>query len=84
MYSTLFLAEALGTTNTSRVVDLAANNGSEFTPGFAIYENDALARVALVNFTTEQGGQGAYNATISVGGSSVGESNATPAQVRVK
>ncbi|EJF60196.1 hypothetical protein DICSQDRAFT_171422 [Dichomitus squalens LYAD-421 SS1] len=84
MYSTLFLAEALGTTNTSRVVDLAANNGSEFTPGFAIYENDALARVALVNFMTEQNGQGAYNATISIGGSAVGESNAVPAQVRVK
>ena len=84
MYSTIFVAEALGTSNTSRVVDLNANGGNEFTPAYAIYEHDALARIALVNFMNEQGGVGSYNVTISVGGGATGEQTATPAQVKVK
>lgn len=84
MYSTIFVAEALGTSNTSRVVDLGANGGNEFTPAYAIYEHDALARIALINFMNQQGGIGSYNVTISVGGGATGESNATPAQVKVK
>ena len=81
MYSTLFMAEALGKTNTSRVVDLTTN---EFAPVYGIYEHDTLARVALVNFLTEQNGVGSYQATISVGGGLTGEPNATPASVKVK
>ncbi|TBU40507.1 hypothetical protein BD309DRAFT_870161 [Dichomitus squalens] len=81
MYSTLFMAEALGKTNTSRVVDLTTN---EFTPVYGIYEHDTLARVALVNFMTEQNGVGSYQATISIGGGLTGEPNATPASVKVK
>ena len=83
-YSTLVLAEALGTTNTSQVLDLNANGGSDQTPAYAIYENGALARMVLINFMTEQNGQGAYTATISVGGGQTGEANATPGSVRVK
>ena len=77
MYSTLFMAEALGTSNTSRVVDLFANDANEFTPAYGIYERDSLARVALVNFMQEQNGVGAYSAAISVDGG-------VPAQVKVK
>ncbi|TBU40508.1 hypothetical protein BD309DRAFT_967384 [Dichomitus squalens] len=84
MYATLFVAEALGTSNTSRVVDLHANHGNEFTPAYAIYENDALARIAPVNFMNEQDGAGSYNVTISVGGDTVAEADATPPQVQVK
>ncbi|KAI9058696.1 glycoside hydrolase family 79 protein [Trametes sanguinea] len=83
-YSTLVIAEALGTTNTSRVLDLQANGANAYTPAYAIYENDALARVVLINFMTEQNGQGAYTATISVGGGQTGEPNETPSQVKVK
>ncbi|KAI0742960.1 hypothetical protein C8Q80DRAFT_1109278 [Daedaleopsis nitida] len=82
MYSTLFMAEALGKSNTSRVVDLSANGGNEFTPAYGIYEHDTLARVALVNFMQEQNGAGSYRATISVSGAN-GE-RAVPAQVKVK
>ena len=78
------VAEALGTTNTSQVLDLFANSNSDQTPAYAIYENGALARMLLVNYMTEQNGQGAYTATISVGGGQSGEANATPAQVKVK
>ncbi|KAI0772364.1 hypothetical protein BD413DRAFT_612530 [Trametes elegans] len=83
-YSTIFMAEALGNSNTSRVVDLSANGGNEFTPAYAIYEEHALARIALVNYMNGQDGQGSYTATISVGGVQVGEPNDTPAQVKVK
>ena len=84
MYSTLVLAEALGTSNTSRVLDTFANGASAYTPAYAIYENDVLARMVLVNFMSEQNGQGAYTATISVGGGDTGEANGTPSSVRVK
>ncbi|TBU60078.1 hypothetical protein BD310DRAFT_976206 [Dichomitus squalens] len=46
MYATLFVTEALGTSNTPRVVDLHANDGNEFTPAYAIDENDGLSRIA--------------------------------------
>ncbi|CDO76008.1 hypothetical protein BN946_scf184780.g15 [Trametes cinnabarina] len=83
-YSTLVIAEALGTTNTSRVLDLQANGANAYTPAYAIYENDALARMVLINFMTEQNGQGAYTATISIGGGQTGEPNETPSSVKVK
>ncbi|KAI0659525.1 glycoside hydrolase superfamily [Cubamyces menziesii] len=83
-YSTLFMAEALGTTNTSRVVDLLANDGNEFTPAYAIYEEHALARIALINYMNAQDGLGSYTVSLSVGGVQIGEPNDTPAQVKVK
>ncbi|OJT11294.1 Beta-glucuronidase [Trametes pubescens] len=81
-YSTLFMAEALGTTNSSRVVDLLPNDANPFTPAYAIYEEHALARIALINFMDGQ--TAGYNVTLSIGGNQVGEPNDTPAQVKVK
>ncbi|KAH9914074.1 uncharacterized protein BXZ73DRAFT_81750 [Epithele typhae] len=83
MYATLFSAEALGPTGSAQVVDLAANLASNSTPAYAIYENGAAARVALFNYQDASNGA-AYTATISVGGATLGESNATPSSVRVK
>ncbi|KAI0742961.1 hypothetical protein C8Q80DRAFT_1123075 [Daedaleopsis nitida] len=84
MYSTLVVAEALGPSNTSQVLDLFANNADGNTPAYAIYESGQLARMVLINFMSEQNGQGAYTATISVGGGDTGEANGTPASVKVK
>ncbi|OJT10820.1 Beta-glucuronidase [Trametes pubescens] len=83
-YAALAVAEALGSTNTSRVKDLFPNNGNEFTPAYAIYENDQLARMMLVNFLDDPSGAHDYTAAISVGGQQFGEGNAVPAQVKVK
>lgn len=76
----LFLpvAEAFGKTNTSRIIDLFPNNGSVYTPAYAIYEGDNLARVALFNYITDPSGANDYTATISVQGGTV------PAQIKVK
>ncbi|KAI8977819.1 glycoside hydrolase family 79 protein [Trametes punicea] len=83
-YSGIVVAEALGTTNTSRVKDLLPNNQSDLTPAYAVYENDALARVVLINFMDDPTGANDYTANIAVGGSQFGENNAVPAQVKVK
>jgi hypothetical protein len=58
-------------------VDLNANDGNEFTPAYAVYEDGTPARVALFNFVTDPSGASDYTATISVGDS-------TPGQVQVK
>ncbi|KAI0698275.1 hypothetical protein BC835DRAFT_1335400 [Cytidiella melzeri] len=83
-YSVMIMPEVLGKTNTARVVDLFANSNNEFTPGYAIYENDQLARVALFNYMTESAGGIAYDATIQVGGGNTGIPGATPSSVKVK
>lgn len=76
-YSALVVAEAIGSSNTSQIVDLNANNGNEFTPAYAIYEQGTVARVALFNYITDESGASDYTASISIG-------DATPGQVRVK
>ena len=80
----LAVAEALGSTNNSRVIDLWPNSGSLYTPGYAIYENDALARIALINFMSDSTGANDYTATIQIGGGDSGQPAATPSSVKVK
>ncbi|KAJ7572959.1 hypothetical protein C8J56DRAFT_1133492, partial [Mycena floridula] len=69
-YSILVMAEAMGPTNASQIIDLKANNDNEFTPAYAIYENGAHARVALFNYIDDPSGAGTYSATISINGGS--------------
>ncbi|KAG0694605.1 glycoside hydrolase family 79 protein [Suillus ampliporus] len=76
-YSALVVAEALGSSNTAQVLDLQANGGNDYTPGYAIYENGQPVRVALTNFITDPSGNNDYTASISIGGT-------VPAQVTVK
>ncbi|KAF9228223.1 glycoside hydrolase family 79 protein [Gyrodon lividus] len=76
-YSALFVAEALGSSNQSQVLDLQMNDGNEFTPGYAIYENGQPMRVALINFVDDASGASDYTASISITGTA-------PAQVKVK
>jgi len=76
-YSALVVAETIGSSNKSQIVDLNANNAYEFTPAYAVYEDGTPLRVALFNFVTDPSGASDYTATISVGDS-------TPGQVKVK
>jgi hypothetical protein len=76
-YSSLFIAEALGSSNQSQVLDLQMNSDNEFTPGYAIYEDGQPTRVALINFVDDNSGASDYTASISIGGT-------VPSQVRVK
>ncbi|KAI0750899.1 glycoside hydrolase family 79 protein [Daedaleopsis nitida] len=83
-YASVFVAEALGKTNTAQVKDLFTNDGNDLTPGYVIYENGKLARMALINYMTDQSGAHDYVATVNVGGADFGEGNGVPASVKVK
>ena len=71
------MAETIGSSNKSQIVDLDANNGNEFTPAYAVYEDGTPVRVALFNYVTDPSGASDYTATISTGDS-------TLEQVKVK
>ncbi|KAJ6561989.1 glycoside hydrolase family 79 protein [Mycena capillaripes] len=83
-YSTLAVAEALGTSNQSRIIDLQMNGNNIYTPGYAIYDGEVLARLALFNYVTDPTGASAYTASFAIGGGDTGQANGTPAQVKVK
>ncbi|KAJ7640830.1 glycoside hydrolase family 79 protein [Mycena polygramma] len=77
-YSALISAEVFGKTNTSQILDLHGNDGSIYTPQYAVYENGAIARVALFNYMTDPSGANDYKATITLSDGTV------PASVTVK
>ena len=71
------MAETLGSSNQSQVVDLQANAGNIYTPAYAIYEKGQAAKVALFNYISDSTGAHDVTANISVAGS-------TPSSVQVK
>ncbi|EIM80386.1 glycoside hydrolase family 79 protein [Stereum hirsutum FP-91666 SS1] len=77
-YSALIMAEILGPSNASQVVDLQANANSDYTPGYAIFENGSPTKVALFNLMTDPSGNSDYTATLSISGATL------PSQVTVK
>ncbi|KAJ7018597.1 glycoside hydrolase family 79 protein [Mycena alexandri] len=77
-YSALIVAEVFGKSNKSRIIDLQLNNENIFTPGYAIYDNDILSRLALINYITDPSGSSDYTATFSF------DDGQTPSQVEVK
>ncbi|KAJ6507834.1 glycoside hydrolase family 79 protein [Mycena vitilis] len=83
-YSTLAVAEAFGSSNQSRIIDLQMNGNNSKTPGYAIYDGGVLARLALFNYVTDPTGASAYTASFAIGGGTTGQANGTPAQVKVK
>ncbi|KAJ7434772.1 glycoside hydrolase family 79 protein [Mycena galericulata] len=84
-YSALAMAEAIGPSNTTQVLDLQLNGDNEFTPGYGIYENGNPVRVALFNYITDPSGASDVTAVISVASAAgAGGGGATPTQVKVK
>ncbi|KAH8825418.1 hypothetical protein DL96DRAFT_1670520 [Flagelloscypha sp. PMI_526] len=77
-YATLVMAEALGTSNTSQLLDLNANDANPSTPAYAIYEN------ALFNYMDKASGAAEVTFTFSIGGTATNEANGTPQNVQVK
>ncbi|KAG8936132.1 hypothetical protein FRC03_011153 [Tulasnella sp. 419] len=82
-YSNVFVAEAFGKSGRSQVIDLNLNNGNNFSPGYAIYEDGKPTRVALINFVDDPTGSRDYTAAIQVGGAD-GLPGTTPSRVYVK
>lgn len=75
-YSMLAVAETLGSSNKSQVIDL--NLPSEYQPGYAIYEDGAPTRLALINFVDDPSGASDLNVVYSLNGGTV------PASVHVR
>ncbi|KAH9976639.1 hypothetical protein BGW80DRAFT_1289584 [Lactifluus volemus] len=80
-YSALIMAEALGPSNASQVLDLTQN---QLTPIYAIYENGTPTKLALFNFVTDPSGTNDWTATFPVGGGQTGQVGGTPLLVKVK
>jgi len=80
-YSALVMAEVLGPSNASQVIDMTQDPS---TPIYAIYENGTPTKLALFNFVTDPSGANDWTATIAVGGGQTGQPGATPSSVKVK
>ncbi|PIL25782.1 hypothetical protein GSI_11532 [Ganoderma sinense ZZ0214-1] len=83
-YSAVFVAEVMGKSNTTRIKDMSANNGSDQTPAYAVFENGQFSKMAFINYMTDPSGANDYTATIYVGGSGWNEPNGVPSSVKVK
>ncbi|KAJ9111439.1 hypothetical protein QFC19_001208 [Naganishia cerealis] len=81
-YSTLAIAETLGPSNASQVVDLSPQNNNIYAPMYAIYENGAPARLALFNYVSDASGGSDYVATISLGGADLPSGNVSVRYLR--
>jgi len=80
-YAALAMAELLGPSNVSQVLDLTQNL---LTPIYVIYENGTPTKLALFNFVTDSSGANDYTVTFAIGGGSTGQPGATPSSVQVK
>ncbi|KAH9834480.1 glycoside hydrolase family 79 protein [Rhodofomes roseus] len=81
-YAVLAIAEALGpisssSTSNFQVIDLGANGGNEYTPGYAVYEGGTLARAVFINFMTDPSGANDLQVNLQV-------EEGVPANVQVK
>jgi hypothetical protein len=65
-YAALAMAEALGSSNKSQVLDLGANSANTYTPAYAVYEGAAAQRVVLFNYMTDASGAHDYKASVQV------------------
>ncbi len=53
------------------------NNHNIYTPGYAVYDNEILSRLALINYLTDPSGMSDYTTTFSF-------DTQTPTEVEVK
>ncbi|KAF7322011.1 Glyco-hydro-79C domain-containing protein [Mycena kentingensis (nom. inval.)] len=83
-YSALVMAEAMGPSNTSQVLDMAGiiDGISDKTPVYGIYEDGVPKRVAIINYIDDPSGANTVNAVISLANSD--GTQTTPASVKVK
>jgi hypothetical protein len=83
-YANLVVAETLGSSNQSQVVDLQLNGANPYTPGYAIYENGTPTRALLINFMDDGGaGTATYTGYVHIGGAN-NIADTTPSTVTVR
>lgn len=72
------MAEAIGPSNLTQVLDLNIAGSTDFTPVYGLYENGVPVRVAAFNYVDDPTGKSDVTVVISIAGTSM------PAQVKVK
>jgi hypothetical protein len=72
------MAEAIGPSNNTQVIDLAANNNNIFSPAYAIYDSGNLMRVLLFNYVTDSSGASNLSIDLTLSGGQ------NPSQAQVK
>ncbi|CEL63318.1 hypothetical protein RSOLAG1IB_05362 [Rhizoctonia solani AG-1 IB] len=77
-YSALIVAELFGRSGEDRIMDLNANNGEEFTPGYVLYEDGKPTRVLLINYVDDPSGAHDIVARIQIGGRDTQQPTASP------
>ena len=80
-YSALVMAEALGSSNTTQIVDLLPNNANIYTPAYSIYVGGTLARILLFNYVSDPSGASDLTVQLNLGGAG---GSPGPSQVKVK
>ncbi|KJA24861.1 glycoside hydrolase family 79 protein [Hypholoma sublateritium FD-334 SS-4] len=79
-YSALVMAETIGPSNATQVLDVQANANNIFTPAYAVYEHGTLVRALLINYASDPSGASDIYVSLSavVGGTPL------PSSVQVK
>jgi len=76
-YAALAIAEVMGPSGQTQIMDLAANGNNPMTPGYSVYENGNLVKLALFNYMTDPSGANTYTTTVQI-------DSGVPSQVKVK
>ncbi|KAJ6577637.1 hypothetical protein B0H19DRAFT_932173 [Mycena capillaripes] len=77
-YSALVMAEAIGPSNQTQVLNIGVPGLTSYTPIYGIYENGTPVRVAVFNYVDDPSGANDVHAVISISGAT------TPSSVKVK
>ncbi|KAJ6482192.1 glycoside hydrolase family 79 protein [Mycena vitilis] len=80
-YSALVMAEAIGPSNNTQVLNIGVPGLSSYTPIYGIYENGVPVRVAIMNYVDDKSGANDVHAVISIAGAT---GAVTPSSVKVK
>ncbi|KAF8217291.1 hypothetical protein K438DRAFT_2007856 [Mycena galopus ATCC 62051] len=70
-YSALVMAEAIGPSNNTQVLDYGVENLSPYTPIYGIYENGTPVRVAIMNYLDDPTSTSNVSAVISIAGATI-------------
>ncbi|PPQ83810.1 hypothetical protein CVT25_001025 [Psilocybe cyanescens] len=73
-YAALVMAEAMGPSNNTQVIDLQANSNNVYSPAYAIYEAGTLQRVLLFNYATDNTGGSDLQVSLTLNGATIPDS----------
>lgn len=65
LYAALMMGEVIGSSGKARVKETFANENSQWTPSYVIYENDVPVRVALINYMSDNTRASDYYASLT-------------------